>query len=177
MVKITFDLNDPKDSLKNDKAAQTVIPLSHSHWKSTTAGVLHQYPAGLMLVDRKGKPVRCGKYGNVGHNRKGCRGQGGATQAAGARTVSSQGCARRTDGARNVSSQASARQAVVARTIYGQAGNASSQPSAAPSTTSQGPTQHSAGLRQGFQAPRPGFPTQRLTKAIASRYNPRKMPS
>ncbi|GKC45007.1 hypothetical protein Tco_1062729 [Tanacetum coccineum] len=149
------------------------------------AGVLHQYLAGLTLVDRyhhlmlmtlmsvlfanescssgklsrKGKSVRCGKCGNVGHNRKGCRGQGGATQAAGARTVSGQGCARRTVGARNVS------------------GNASSQHSAAPSTASQGPTQHSAGLRQGFQAPRPGFPTQRLTKAIASRYSPRKLPS
>ncbi|GKC10450.1 mutator type transposase [Tanacetum coccineum] len=56
-------------------------------------------------LSRKGKLVKCGKYGNVGHNRKGCRGQGGATQAGGssARNVSGQGGARRTVGARNVS--------------------------------------------------------------------------
>nr|GEX25620.1 transposase, mutator type [Tanacetum cinerariifolium] len=28
------------------------VPLSHSHWKSTMAGALHQYLAGLTLVDR-----------------------------------------------------------------------------------------------------------------------------
>nr|GEV32106.1 hypothetical protein [Tanacetum cinerariifolium] len=145
---------------------------------------------------RKGKTVRCGKYGNVGHNMKGCRGQGGATQAAGVRTVSGQGGARRTAGARNVIVQASTRQVVGARTFPGQAGGASnvssqsagfsqpitaqstsSQPSAAPSTTSQGPTQNSAGPRQGFQAARPGFPTQTLTKAIVSRHSPRKLSS
>nr|GEV96744.1 transposase, mutator type [Tanacetum cinerariifolium] len=151
----------------------------------------------------KGKSVRCGKYGNVGHNMKGCRGQGGATQVAGVRIVSGQGGAKRTDGARNVTGQASARQVVGARTFSGQAGgasnvssqtagfsqpivaqststdarNTSSQPSAAPSITSQGPTQHSAGPRQGFQEPRPGFPTQTLTKAIASRHSPRKLSS
>ncbi|GJX94538.1 hypothetical protein Tco_0349124, partial [Tanacetum coccineum] len=54
---------------------------------------------------------------------------------------------------------------------------ASSQPSAAPRIASQGLTKHSAGPRQGFQAPRPGFPTQILTKAIASRHNPRKLSS
>ncbi|GJT51973.1 mutator type transposase [Tanacetum coccineum] len=32
-------------------------------------------------LSRKGKSVRCGKCGNVGHNMKGYRGQGGATQA------------------------------------------------------------------------------------------------
>ncbi|GJT17850.1 hypothetical protein Tco_0876556 [Tanacetum coccineum] len=87
-------------------------------------------PSGKL--SRKGKSVRCGKYGNVGHNRKGCRGQGGATQAGGssARNVSGQGGVRRTVGARNVSGQASARQAAGARTVYGQAGgtnNVSSQ--------------------------------------------------
>ncbi|GJV10403.1 hypothetical protein Tco_1351944 [Tanacetum coccineum] len=156
-------------------------------------------------LSRKGKSDRCGKCGNVGHNRKGCRGQGGATQAgsSSARNVSGQGGARRTAIARNVSGQASARQAAGARTVSGQAGgasnvssqsggssqpiaaqststgarNASSQPSAAPSTASQGPTHHSAGPRQGFQAPRPGFSTQRLTKAIASRHSPRKLSS
>nr|GEV01041.1 hypothetical protein [Tanacetum cinerariifolium] len=155
-------------------------------------------------LSRKGKSVRCGKCGNVGHNRKGCKGQGGATQGGfSARNVSSQGGARRIVGARNVSGQASARQAAGVRTVSGQAGcasnvssqsggssqpiaaqststgarNASSQPSAAPSTASQGPTQHSVGPRQGFQAPRSGFPTQRLTKAIASIHNPRKFSS
>ncbi|GJS02025.1 hypothetical protein Tco_0318533 [Tanacetum coccineum] len=54
MVKITFDLNEPKDSSKNDKAAQNGRTLSHSHWKSTMAGALHQYLAGLTLVDRLG---------------------------------------------------------------------------------------------------------------------------
>nr|GEY53550.1 hypothetical protein [Tanacetum cinerariifolium] len=154
-------------------------------------------------LSRKGKSVRCGKCGNKSHNRKGCRGQGGATQVgrSSARNVFGQGGARRTAGARNVTGQASARQVAGARTVSGQAGgannvssqsggysqpiaaqststgarNASSQPSAAPSTTSQRPTQHSAGPRQGFQAPRPGFPTQRLTKTIASRHNPRKL--
>ncbi|GJX06659.1 hypothetical protein Tco_0194591 [Tanacetum coccineum] len=78
-------------------------------------------------LSRKGKSVRCGKCGNMGHNRKGCRGQGGATQAGGssARNVSGQGGARRTAGARNVSGQASIRQATSARTVSGQAGGAS----------------------------------------------------
>ncbi|GJW99278.1 hypothetical protein Tco_0183192 [Tanacetum coccineum] len=94
-------------------------------------------------LSMKGKSVRCGKYGNMGHNRKGCRGQGGETQTGGssARNVSCLGSAKRTVGARNVSAQITSTGAK----------NASSQPSAAPSTTSQGPTQHSAGLRQGFQ--------------------------
>ncbi|GJV51318.1 hypothetical protein Tco_1447059 [Tanacetum coccineum] len=54
-----------------------------------------------------------------------------------------------------------------------------SQPSAAPSTASQGPTQHSTGLRKGFQAPRPtpSFRPQKLTKKIASSHNPRKLSS
>nr|GEX28680.1 bifunctional pinoresinol-lariciresinol reductase 2 [Tanacetum cinerariifolium] len=118
------------------------------------------------------------KHGHMyTHSRKGCRGQGGATQAGGfsARNVSSQGGVKRTTGARNASSQASARQAAGAKTVFGQAGgtsnvssqssgsskpiaeqtstgamNASIQPNAAPSTTSQGPTQHNARPRQGF---------------------------
>ncbi|GJT19295.1 hypothetical protein Tco_0878001 [Tanacetum coccineum] len=49
MVKITFDLNEPKDSSKNDKAAQNSRTLSHSYWKFTMAGALHQYLAGLTL--------------------------------------------------------------------------------------------------------------------------------
>nr|GEX46354.1 uncharacterized mitochondrial protein AtMg00810-like [Tanacetum cinerariifolium] len=42
-------------------------------------------------LSRKGKSVRCSKCGNVGHNMKGYRGQGGTTQAGGssARNVSS----------------------------------------------------------------------------------------
>ncbi|GJX70598.1 hypothetical protein Tco_0307769 [Tanacetum coccineum] len=116
-------------------------------------------------LTRKGKSVRCGKCGNIGHNRKGCRAQGGATQAGGSSTrkVSGQGGARRTVGARNVSGLKSTRQATGVRTVSGQAGgasnvssqsggssqpiaaqststgtrNASSQPSAAPSTSSQ----------------------------------------
>ncbi|GJR18357.1 mutator type transposase [Tanacetum coccineum] len=58
-------------------------------------------------LSRKGKSMRCGKYENVAHNRKGYRGQGGATQAGGfsARNVSGRGGARRTVGARNVSGQ------------------------------------------------------------------------
>nr|GEW16175.1 pentatricopeptide repeat-containing protein At5g66520-like [Tanacetum cinerariifolium] len=67
----------------------------------------------------RGRSVKCSKCGNLGHNRKGCRGHGGASQvgasqAVGARNVSSQA-----DGSRNASSQAAG----------------SSQPSATPSTS------------------------------------------
>ncbi|GJQ90184.1 mutator type transposase [Tanacetum coccineum] len=41
-------------------------------------------------LSRKGKSASCGKYGNVGHNRKGYRGQGGGSNQAGARKVSGQ---------------------------------------------------------------------------------------
>nr|GEX02399.1 transposase, mutator type [Tanacetum cinerariifolium] len=129
-------------------------------------------------LSRKGKSARCGKCGNKGHNRKGCKGQGGATQAsarqaAGARIVSGQ-----VGGASNVSTQSGgSSQPITAQSTSTGARNAPSQPSAAPSTTSQRPTQHGAGPRQGFQAPRPGFPTQRLTKTIASKHNPRKLSS
>nr|GEY66403.1 hypothetical protein [Tanacetum cinerariifolium] len=54
----------------------------------------------------KGKSVKCGKCRNMSHNRKGCMGQGGATQADGSR-------------ARNVSSQAGARQVVGASNVSG----------------------------------------------------------
>ncbi|GKB00966.1 mutator type transposase [Tanacetum coccineum] len=140
-------------------------------------------------LSRKGKSVKCGKCRNVGHNRKGYRVQGGATQVGGsrARNVSGQAGARQAAGARNVSGQAAG-----ARNVSSQSGGSSqpsaaqstttgarnassqaagaSQPSATPSTTSQGPTHHSAGPRQGFQAPRPS-PVQRLTKKIASRHS------
>ncbi|GJU58268.1 mutator type transposase [Tanacetum coccineum] len=95
-------------------------------------------------LSRKGKSVRCGKCGNVGHNRKGCRGQGGATQVGGssARNVSAQAT-----GARNVSSQSGgSSQPITSQSTTTDARNASShaagasQPSATPSTTSQGPT-------------------------------------
>ncbi|GKA98549.1 mutator type transposase [Tanacetum coccineum] len=117
-------------------------------------------------LSRKGKLVSCGKCENVGHNRKGCRGQGGGSsqadvrkvsgQAAGATNVSGQAA-----GARKVSGQAAGAtnvsgQAVGARKVSGQAAGAkkvssqvadvrkaSSQPSAAQSIAKQGP-------RQGF---------------------------
>ncbi|GKA36663.1 hypothetical protein Tco_0723228 [Tanacetum coccineum] len=98
-------------------------------------------------LSRKGKSVSYGKCSNVGHNRKGCRGQGGVSSQAIAREVSSQ-----VVGATNVYDQAaSARkvsgQAAGSRKVSGQVSNArkaSSQPSATQSTTKQGP-------RIGFQ--------------------------
>ncbi|GKD01234.1 mutator type transposase [Tanacetum coccineum] len=106
---------------------------------------------------KKDKSVRCDKCRNVGHNRKCCRGQGGAS---------------------NVSSQSvGSSQPIAAQSTSTGVRNASSQPSAAPSTASQGPIQHSARPRQSFQAPRLGFPTQRLTKVIASRHSLRKLSS
>nr|GEZ77456.1 hypothetical protein [Tanacetum cinerariifolium] len=74
-------------------------------------------------LSRQVKSVSCGNYGNVGHNKKGCRGQGGGSSQAGARKVSSQ-----VAGSRKVSGQAAG-----ARNISGQAAGArkaSSQPSA-----------------------------------------------
>nr|GEZ41771.1 hypothetical protein [Tanacetum cinerariifolium] len=70
-------------------------------------------------LSRKGKSIKYGKCGNVGHNRKGCRGQGGVSQAGG----SSQAGARKVFG-----------QAAGARKASSQSGG-SSQPSAAQSTT------------------------------------------
>nr|GEU60418.1 zinc finger, CCHC-type [Tanacetum cinerariifolium] len=77
-------------------------------------------------LSRKGKLVSCGKCGNVGHNKKGCRGQCGGSSQAGARKVFGQAV-----GSRKVSCQAAG------------ARKASSQPSAAQSTANKGP-------RQGF---------------------------
>ncbi|GKD42936.1 mutator type transposase, partial [Tanacetum coccineum] len=85
-------------------------------------------------LSRKGKSVSCDKCDNVGHNRKGCRGQGGGSSQAGARKVSGQA-----PGSRKVSGQAAGSrkvsgQAVGARNVSGQAAGArkaSSQPSAA----------------------------------------------
>ncbi|GKE92824.1 hypothetical protein Tco_1573919, partial [Tanacetum coccineum] len=82
-------------------------------------------------LSRKDKSVSYGKCGNVGHNRKGCRGQGGGSSQAGARKVSGQAV-----GVTNVSGQA-----VGSRKVSGQAADArkaSSQPSVAPSTAKQG---------------------------------------
>ncbi|GKD15031.1 hypothetical protein Tco_1199438 [Tanacetum coccineum] len=38
-------------------------------------------------LSRKGKSVSYGKCGNVGHNRKGCKGQGGSSSQTGAKKV------------------------------------------------------------------------------------------
>nr|GEW82121.1 zinc finger BED domain-containing protein RICESLEEPER 2 [Tanacetum cinerariifolium] len=120
-------------------------------------------------LSRKGKSLSCGKCGNVGHNRKGCRGQGDGSSQAGARKVSGQAAgttnvsgqpasARKVygqaAGAKNVSGQAAgarkvSSQAAGSRKVFGQAADArkaSSQPNAAQSTTKQRP-------RQGFQGP------------------------
>ncbi|GJR30839.1 hypothetical protein Tco_1107071 [Tanacetum coccineum] len=130
----------------------------------------------LGKLSRKGKSVRCGKCGNVGHNRKGYRGQGGATQAGGssARNVSGQGGARRTvstknvsGGVSNISSQSGgSSQPIAAQSTSTGARNASSRPSAAPSTASQGPTQHSAGLRQGLASVHDVWMTGRCPQII-----------
>ncbi|GKF72482.1 hypothetical protein Tco_0208596 [Tanacetum coccineum] len=95
--------------------------------------------ASSCKLSKKGKSVSCGKCNNVGHNRKGCRGQGGGSSQASARKVSGQSAGSRkvfgqVAGARNVSGQAAG------------ARNASSQPSAAQSIANQGP-------RQGFHGP------------------------
>ncbi|GKE29589.1 mutator type transposase, partial [Tanacetum coccineum] len=135
-------------------------------------------------LSRKGKLVSCGKCGNVGHNRKGCKGQGGGSSQAGARKVYGQAAgatnvSSRSAGARKVSGQAVGAtnvsgQAVGGRKVSGQvvgskkvssqaanARKASSQPSAAQSTAKQGPG-------QGFQGPiaGPSFGSQRKTKKL-----------
>nr|GEW33122.1 hypothetical protein [Tanacetum cinerariifolium] len=85
-------------------------------------------------LSRKGKSISCGKYDNMGHNRKGCRGQGGSSSQAGARKVSSQAVSAtnvsgEAAGARKVSGQAVGAtnivgQAVGARKVFGQAAGA-----------------------------------------------------
>ncbi|GKE03045.1 hypothetical protein Tco_1391028 [Tanacetum coccineum] len=102
----------------------------------------------------KGKLVSCDKCGNVGHNKKGCRGQGGGSSQTGARKVCGQAA-----GSRKVSSQVAG-----ARNVSGQASGArkaSSQPSVAQSLVNQGP-------RQGFQGPiaGPASGSQRKTKKL-----------
>nr|GEV24390.1 hypothetical protein [Tanacetum cinerariifolium] len=62
-------------------------------------------------LSRKGKSVSCDKCGNVGYNRKGCRGQGGGSSQVGARKVSGQvagptNVSGQAASAKNVSSQA-----------------------------------------------------------------------
>ncbi|GKE98031.1 mutator type transposase [Tanacetum coccineum] len=135
-------------------------------------------------LSRKGKSVGYGKCSNVGHNRKGYRGQGGSSSQAGARKVSGQAAgatnlsgqaagARKVSGqavgATNVSGQADGArkvsgQAAGLRKVSGQAADArkaSSQPSAAQSTANQGP-------RKGFQGPiaGPASGSQRKTKKL-----------
>ncbi|GJY90500.1 mutator type transposase [Tanacetum coccineum] len=96
----------------------------------------------LGKLSRKGKPVKCSKCGNLGHNRKGFKGQGGARQAGGS-SQQSQG-ARLVVGARNVSSQVAGssqhsqglRQGAGARDASSKAAGYS-QPSAVPSQASQ----------------------------------------
>ncbi|GKB73379.1 hypothetical protein Tco_0934791 [Tanacetum coccineum] len=83
-------------------------------------------------LSRKDKSVSCGKCGNMGHNRKGYRGQGGGSGQAGARKVPGQAA-----GATNVSGQAAGLKKVSGQAV--DAIKASSQPSAAQSTTKQGP--------------------------------------
>ncbi|GJR23365.1 inner membrane localized protein [Tanacetum coccineum] len=129
-----------------------------------------------------------------GHNRKGCKGQGGASQADGS-SQQSQG-ARQAASARNVSSQVAsssqqiqaARQVVGARNASSQAGgssqqikgpeqgvgvrNASSQaagssePSATPSQASHIPSQHSARPTQASQGPRQGCSLKRHDQGL-----------
>ncbi|GKD88187.1 zinc finger BED domain-containing protein RICESLEEPER 2 [Tanacetum coccineum] len=115
-------------------------------------------------LSRKGKSVSCGKCGNVGHNKKGCRGQGGGSSQAGARKVSGQAA-----GATNVSGQAAGArkvsgQAVGATNVSGQAAGArkvSGQAAGSRKVSGQ-----AAG--QGFQGPiaGPASGSQRKTKKL-----------
>nr|GEV42811.1 hypothetical protein [Tanacetum cinerariifolium] len=92
-------------------------------------------------ISRKGRSIKCSQCGNSGHNKKGCRGKGGTSQAGGS-SQQSRG-ARQASGARNISSQAlgsskesqSQIQAPGVRNALSQVVG-SSQPSAAPSQAS-----------------------------------------
>ncbi|GKC36421.1 hypothetical protein Tco_1048805 [Tanacetum coccineum] len=80
--------------------------------------------ASLGKLSRKGKSIKCGKYGNMGHNKKGYMGQGSASQAggssqAGARKVSGQAA-----GARNDLSQSCGSSQAGARKVFGQVAGA-----------------------------------------------------
>ncbi|GJR80452.1 mutator type transposase [Tanacetum coccineum] len=87
-------------------------------------GEIASQSASSGKISRKGNSVSCGKCGNVGHNKKGCRGQGGGFSQVGAWKVFGQ-----VVGSRKVSCQAAD-----ARNVSGQAAGARkalSQPSAA----------------------------------------------
>ncbi|GJT78829.1 hypothetical protein Tco_1045554, partial [Tanacetum coccineum] len=147
-------------------------------------GEIASQSASSSKLSRKGKSVSCGKCGNVGHNRKDYRGQGGGSSQAGARKVFGQAAGAtnvfgQAVGARKVSGQAAGAtnvsgQAAGARMVSGQAAGAkkvsgqvvdarkaSSQPNAVQSTIKQGP-------RQGFQGPiaGPASGSQRKTKKL-----------
>nr|GEU58094.1 hypothetical protein [Tanacetum cinerariifolium] len=114
-------------------------------------------------LSRKGKSIKCGRKvsGQAAGAKKASSKSGGSSQA-GARKVSGQAAGKRKASSQSGgSSQPSASQSTTtgARSTSSQAVGAS-QPSAAPSTANQGPTQHSAGPRQGFQEPR-AAPTSR----------------
>ncbi|GJY62584.1 retrovirus-related pol polyprotein from transposon TNT 1-94 [Tanacetum coccineum] len=95
-------------------------------------------------LSRKGKSDSCGKYGNVGHNRKGCRGQGGGSSQVGAKKVSGQAAGSRKVFGQAVGSRKVSGQAAGVRNVSGQAAGArkaSSQSSAAQSIANHGPKQ------------------------------------
>nr|GEY42186.1 transposase, mutator type [Tanacetum cinerariifolium]GEY43042.1 transposase, mutator type [Tanacetum cinerariifolium]GEY48834.1 transposase, mutator type [Tanacetum cinerariifolium] len=121
----------------------------HAAYRLETWAHVYSFKVNPCKLSRKDKPVSCEKCGNVGHNRKGRRVQGGSSSQAGARKASGQAASSRkvsgqAAGARNVSGQVAG-----ARIVFGQAAGgrkALSQPSAAQSTKNQGP-------KQGFQGP------------------------
>ncbi|GKA12175.1 hypothetical protein Tco_0691721 [Tanacetum coccineum] len=99
--------------------------------------------ASLGKLSRKGKSIKYGKCGNVGHNRLGCRGQSRASQAGGSGQAGVRKVSGQASGARKASSQSSGSIQVGARKVYSQAAGArkassqsggSSQPSASQST-------------------------------------------
>ncbi|PWA95490.1 transposase, mutator type [Artemisia annua] len=119
--------------------------------KKNSVDELASQSCSIGKLFRKGKSVKCSKCGNLGHNRIGCKGQDGASQAGGSSQQSQE--ARQAVGARDVSSQAASsseqsqatRQAAGARNASSQAGGCSQQSygprqgtGAALSQTSQG---------------------------------------
>ncbi|GJV83895.1 hypothetical protein Tco_1523793 [Tanacetum coccineum] len=91
------------------ESTTVIIPPNHKSqvgippkkWKKSHDEIISQSCSSGKL-SRKGRLVKCSKCGKLGHNMKGYRGQGGASQAGG----SSQAGARQDAGARNVSGQA-----------------------------------------------------------------------
>nr|GEW15226.1 hypothetical protein [Tanacetum cinerariifolium] len=61
----------------------------HVAYRLETCAHVYPFKVNPCKLYRKGKSIKCGKCGNVGHKRKGCKGQGGASQAS-ARKVSGQ---------------------------------------------------------------------------------------